>query len=126
MLRTPSIHRLRRGLPGYLILFDPRAFAQLASVHRQVGAFASGVPPDLYVFRYSTRNSPTLSGTQDQPFRLQFPGLAQGFHNRLADPPMSALRPVIPNNARTPRITAAAGTQLAGPSSSGTVESYGY
>lgn len=23
---TPSIHRLRRGLPGYLILFDTRAF----------------------------------------------------------------------------------------------------
>ena len=24
--RTASDHRLRRGLPGYLILFDPRAF----------------------------------------------------------------------------------------------------
>ena len=24
--RTPSIHRLRRGLPGYLILFAPHAF----------------------------------------------------------------------------------------------------
>ena len=24
---TPSIHRLRRGLPGYLILFAPQAFA---------------------------------------------------------------------------------------------------
>ena len=24
---TPSIHRLRRGLPGYLILFAPHAFA---------------------------------------------------------------------------------------------------
>ena len=24
---TPSTHRLRRGLPGYLILFDPHAFA---------------------------------------------------------------------------------------------------
>jgi len=23
---TPSIHRLRRGLPGYLILFAPHAF----------------------------------------------------------------------------------------------------
>ncbi len=26
-LRTPSIHRLQRGLPGYLILFAPHAFA---------------------------------------------------------------------------------------------------
>ena len=25
-LRTVSIHRLLRGLPGYLILFDPHAF----------------------------------------------------------------------------------------------------
>ena len=24
--RIPSIHRLPRGLPGYLILFDTRAF----------------------------------------------------------------------------------------------------
>src|ERR1700753_1468391 len=26
-LPTSSMHRLRRGLPGYLILFDPHAFA---------------------------------------------------------------------------------------------------
>ena len=26
MMPTPSIHRLRRGLPGYLILFAPHAF----------------------------------------------------------------------------------------------------
>ena len=26
MFRIPSIHRLRRGLPGYLILFAPHAF----------------------------------------------------------------------------------------------------
>ncbi len=38
-------------------------------------------------------------------------------------PPTRALRPVIPNNARTPRVTAAAGTELAGASSEGTVSS---
>jgi hypothetical protein len=27
MFPTPSTHRLRRGLPGYLILFAPHAFA---------------------------------------------------------------------------------------------------
>ena len=27
MFPTPSAHRLRRGLPGYLILFAPHAFA---------------------------------------------------------------------------------------------------
>ena len=33
---------------------------------------------------------------------------------------------MIPNNVRTPRITAAAGTELAGASSVGTVKSHGY
>ena len=36
-------------------------------------------------------------------------------------PPTRPLRPVIPDNARTLRITAAAGTELAGASSPGTV-----
>src|SRR6185437_11452520 len=43
------------------------------------------------------------------------------FHTRLAEPPTHPLRPIIPNNACPPRITAAAGTKLAGASSSGTV-----
>ena len=37
-------------------------------------------------------------------------------------PPTRPLRPVIPDNARTPRITAAAGTELAGAYSTGTVK----
>jgi hypothetical protein len=40
----------------------------------QVGAFAAGVPPDIYEFHFYTRNSPTLSDIQDLQFRLQFPG----------------------------------------------------
>ena len=40
---TPSIHRLRRGLPGYLILFAPHAFAP----ERQ---FSSSKPPSPPVF----------------------------------------------------------------------------
>src|SRR6202000_3127000 len=43
------------------------------------------------------------------------------FHIRLTEPPTHPLRPIIPNNARPPRITAAAGTKLAGASSIGTV-----
>ena len=38
-------------------------------------------------------------------------------------PPTRPLRPVIPNNACPPRITAAAGTELAGASFAGTVKS---
>ena len=40
---TPSIHRLRRGLPGYLILFAPHAFAP----QRQ---YLSSKPPSPPVF----------------------------------------------------------------------------
>ena len=40
---TPSSHRLRRGLPGYLILFAPHAFAP----QRQ---FQSRKPPSPLVF----------------------------------------------------------------------------
>ena len=57
---------------------------------------------------------------------MQFPGWARGFHIWLTKPPTRALRPVIPINARTLRITAAAGTELAGASSVGNVKPHGY
>ncbi len=41
-------------------------------------------------------------------------------------PPTYSLRPIIPNNACTSRITAAAGTRLAGASSLGTVKTTDY
>src|SRR4029077_11964843 len=41
-------------------------------------------------------------------------------------PPTYPLRPIIPSNACTLRITAAAGTELAGASSPGTVRYLGY
>ncbi len=43
---------------------------------------------------------------------MHFLGWAQGFHTELIKPPTPALRPMIPNNARALRITAAAGTEL--------------
>ena len=43
------------------------------------------------------------------------------FHPLLIKPPTRPLRPVIPDNARTLCITAAAGTELAGASLGGTV-----
>ena len=57
---------------------------------------------------------------------MQFQGWALGFHIWLNKPPTNPLRPVIPINARTPRITAAAGTELAGAYSSGNVNSCRY
>ncbi len=53
---------------------------------------------------------------------MQFQGWALGFHTRLFKPPTLALRPINPNNACTLRITAAAGTELAGASFGGTVK----
>src|SRR6056297_3189864 len=51
---TASRHRLRRGLPGYLILFAPHAFAP----QRQ---YRSRKPPSPPVFlRISTDFTPTL------------------------------------------------------------------
>ena len=51
---TPSRHRLQRGLPGYLILFAPHAFAP----QRQYRA--SEPPSPLVFFRISTNFTSTL------------------------------------------------------------------
>ncbi len=45
---TANIHRLRRGLPGYLILFPPHAFAP------QRQSRASEPPSPLVILRIST------------------------------------------------------------------------
>ena len=50
---TPSIHRLRRGLPGYLILFAPHAFAP----QRQLSS--SNPPSPLVFLRISTHFTAT-------------------------------------------------------------------
>ncbi len=51
---TTSTHRLQRGLPGYLILFAPHAFAP----QRQYRAGES--PSPLVFFRISTNFTSTL------------------------------------------------------------------
>ncbi len=77
-------------------------------------AFAFGIPSDIYGFYPYTTNSISPSHTLGCQFPMQFYGGAIGFHIRLDNPPTRPLRPVIPNNACTLRITAAAGTELAG------------
>ncbi len=54
LLPTPSIHRLRRGLPGYLILFAPHAFEP----QRQLPS--SKPPSPLVFFLISTHFTATL------------------------------------------------------------------
>ena len=62
--RTPSVHRLLRGLPGYLILFAPRAFAP------QRQSSARGLPSPPVFFQISTDFTPT-PGIPAAPRRLQ-------------------------------------------------------
>ena len=89
----------------------------------QIVAFATDVPPDIYGFHSYTWNSATLSRIPVMQYQGQFHGWAVAFHPWLTQQPTCALRPVIPINARTLRITAAAGTELAGASFAGTVNS---
>ena len=91
-----------------------------------MAAFATGIPSYIYAFHRYTGNSTTLYRTLALQFWMQFPGWARGFHTQLTKPPTRALRPVIPINACTLRITAAAGTELAGAYSWGTVNLNGY
>ncbi len=74
---TPSTHRLRRGLPGYLILFAPHAFAsQRQSLSRR--------PPSPPVFRLISTNftsTPSIPpSSQDSSLAVSdaLPRLSQG------------------------------------------------
>ena len=113
----PGPHRLGPGLPGYLIPFAPLAFAsqrqdtpselfspsafQMISTHFTAPPFVPLAPKCLKVA--SMPGSSTV-----EPW---------DFTRTLNDPPTRALSPVIPPNARHLCITAAAGTELAVPSS---------
>ena len=87
----------------------------------QEAAFAIGVPLEIYAFYRYSENSTSLFHPLVYQFRPQVSGWAGEFNSRLNTPSTHPLRPVIPNNVSTPRITAAAGTKLAGAFSNGTV-----
>ena len=121
---TPSNHRLRRGLPGYLILFATHAFAS----QRQ---YRSRPSPSPRVFLLISTNFTSTPGIpRPSPvFKPRSLGRTswvkpRDFTSNLQWPPARPLRPVIPNNAYTPRIAAAAGTELAGVFFKGTVNRY--
>ena len=116
-----STHRLRRGLPGYLILFATHAFAS----QRQ---YRSRSSPSPRVFLLISTNFTSTPGIPRPSPVFEPRSLARtsqvkpgDFTCNLRRPPARPLRPVIPNNAYTPRIAAAAGTELAGVFFEGTV-----
>src|SRR5699024_8619397 len=85
-------------------------FRTSASVIDQRVAFATGVPPIIYAFHGYTCNSTLLFYTQVPQFLMSAHSYALRFLIRLKEPPAYPSRPIIPDNARPLRITAAAGT----------------
>ena len=79
-------------------------------MHSQLAAFASGIPPDIYGFHSYTRNSNFLSRTQVNQFELQHSVEPNDFIIRLIYHLRISLRPIIPDNVCTLRITDASGT----------------
>ena len=122
--QASSAHRLRRGLPGYLILFAPHAVAH------QCQHYPSRPPSPPVFFRISTHSTatpgiPSASSKLEPESIHGRPGVERrAFTADFHRPPTRPLRPVIPDNARTLRITAAAGTELAGAYSRGTFKNY--
>ena len=83
-------------------------------------AFAIGVLSHIYAFHRYTTHSSFLTNNLGHQYRWQFRGWATGFHRRLNVPPAHPLNLINPDNACTLRITAAAGTELAGAYSNAT------
>ncbi len=93
-LRAPSIHRLRRGLPGYLILFAPHAFApQRQYSARQAPSpqmfllistnFTStpGIPPPSQIFK--TGSFDCYSKVKLWAFTIDFPTRLRALYAQL-------------------------------------------
>ncbi len=92
---TPSIHRLRRGLPGYLILFAPHAFAP----QRQLSSRKPLSPPVfLLISTHFTAtlgiplSSPTLKFDSFRPLTGLSPALLRQTYR-------TACAPFTPNNS---------------------------
>ena len=110
ILLTASIHRLRRGLPGYLIPFAPHAFVPQCQLR------SSYLPTPSVFLQISTDFTPTL-GILVTSISLKFASSdnvcmvePHDFTARLTNHLRNSLRPVIPDNAWVLRMTAAAGT----------------
>ena len=113
----PSSQRLGPGLPGYLIPFAPLAFAP----QRQKGSSVPPSPPEFLWISTHFTAPPTVphapTPLQAASIRGRSPVEPGDFTYGLGSPPTRPLSPVIPNNVRTVRLTAAAGTNLARASS---------
>ena len=112
-----SRHRLQPGLPGYLIPFAPLAFVSQRQ-HNPSDLF-SPLAFQTISTHFTAPPEVPAPPTSLQAGRIGAPSPVEpgDFSDRRAHPPTRALSPVIPNNVRTVRLTAAAGTNLARASS---------
>lgn len=113
----PSAHGLRPGLPGYLIPFATLAFAP----QRRSESRTSLSPRAFLPISTHFTAPPEVPGPPPPPEVTRFeapPPVEPGaFSTRRGHPSTRPLSPMIPNNVRTVRLTAAAGTNLARASS---------
>ena len=113
----PSAHRLQLGLPGYLIPFATLAFASQRQKTSRTSLSPRAFLPISTHFTAPPEVPAPPTPLQDGRIGARSPVEPGDFSNRRAVPPTRALSPVIPNNVRTVRLTAAAGTNLARASS---------
>ena len=113
----PSVHRLRPGLPGYLIPFAPLAFASQRQQTSRTSLSPRAFLPISTHFTAPPEVPDPPTPLEAARIGARSPVEPGDFSARRAGPPTRALSPVIPNNVRTVRLTAAAGTNLARASS---------
>ena len=112
-----SAHRLQPGLPGYLIPFAPLAFASQRQQTSRTSLSPRAFLPISTHFTAPPEVPDPPTSLQTGRFGTTSPVEPGAFSIRRSHPPTRALSPVIPNNVRTVRLTAAAGTNLARASS---------
>lgn len=110
---TPNRHRLRLGLPGYLIRFETLAFVPHCRIRPRDVVSPSAVRPGLQDFTPTPDVPVTPSGPKPCSFRRTPPRWAGRFPDGLARPATDALGPIRSAITRAAGITAAAGTGLA-------------
>ena len=113
----PSAHRLQLGLPGYLIPFATLAFASQRQKTSRTSLSPRAFLPISTHFTAPPEVPDPPTSLQTGRFGATSPVEPGAFSYRRSHPPTRALSPVIPNNVRTVRLTAAAGTNLARASS---------